>query len=302
MDDARTSRAKKAPPVPLPEFDEETYLRLNPDVLVAVAEGKFHSAREHYEHYGRAEGRLAVAPRDLPRNKIIITARPGSTDEAPHTPMGAVDIIKLSSAGGLFISGWVNDSLDRLDSVELYVAGWSVAFSASGLARVRRPDADKVAGLNTPHALGFWGFIYAGRRLPSGKCNVVMRLKSGAELILIVNIELQDDIDLRDNVLCHLASVQYQGPAYFNSVASIGRAIGTQLVDFSQMLTRKAVSAPYIQRFHRSGRVPRASMIVCLYGKPNYLALQQALFSRQAGLRITSLSMFATATLWRRFC
>ncbi|MDE1896441.1 MAG: glycosyltransferase family 2 protein [Rhodospirillales bacterium] len=283
MDESTTGRVKKAPPAPLPEFDEETYLRLNPDVLVAVAEGKFRSAREHYEHYGRAEGRLAMAPRDLPRDKIIITARPGSTGEAPHAPLGAVDAIKLSSAGGLFVTGWVNDSLDRLDSVELYVAGWSVAFSATGLARVRRPDADKVAGLLTPHALGFWGFIYAGQRLPSGKCNVVMRLKSGAQLILILNIELQDDLELRDNVLNHLASAQYPGPAYFNAVSSIGRAIGTQLVDFSQMLTRKAVSTPYIERFHRSGRVPKASVIVCLYGKPNYLALQQALFSGQAG-------------------
>ncbi|MBU6448862.1 MAG: glycosyltransferase [Rhodospirillales bacterium] len=283
MDDGTTGRARKAPPAPLPEFDEETYLRLNPDVLMAVAEGKFRSAREHYEQYGRAEGRLAMAPRDLPRDKIIITARPGSTGEAPHTPLGAVDTIKLSSAGGLFVTGWVNDSLDRLDSVELYVAGWSVAFSAASLARVRRPDADQVARLATPHALGFWGFIYAARRLPTGKCNAVMRLKSGAELILIVNIESQDDLDLRSTVLNHLASAQYPGPAYFNSVSSIGRAIGSQLVDFSQMLTRKAVSTPYIERFHHGGRVPKASVIVCLYGKPDYLALQQALFSRQAG-------------------
>ena len=282
MNNATTGKAGKAPPAPLPEFDEETYLRLNPDVLVAVAEGKFSSAREHYEHYGRAEGRLAMAPRDLPRDKIIITARPGSTGEAPHTPLGAVDTIMLSGAGGLFVAGWVNDSLDRLDSVELYVAGWSIAFSAASLARVCRPDADQVAKLAMPHALGFWGFIYAGRRLPTGKCNVVMRLKSGAELILIVNIELQDDLAVQSAVLNHLAGARYPGVAYFNAVASIRRAIGAQLVDFSQMLTRKAVSAPYIQRFHQSGRTPKASVIVCLYGKPNYLALQQALFARQA--------------------
>ena len=280
-----TGKTGEAPPprAPLPEFDEETYLRLNPDVLVAVAEGKFRSAREHYEHYGRAEGRLAMAPRDLPRDRIIITARPGSTDEAPHAPRGALDMIKLSSSGGLFVAGWVNDSLDRLETVELYVAGWSIALSATGLARVRRPDAEQVAGLAMPHALGFWGFIYAARRLPTGKCNVVMRLKSGAELIQIVNIELQDDLELRGTVLNHLAAAHYPGPAYFNTVASISRAIGTQLVDFSRMLTRRAVSAPYVERFHQSGRMPKASVIVCLYGKPDYLALQQALFSRQAG-------------------
>lgn len=283
MKDGAKGKAGTAPPAPLPGFDEETYLRLNPDVLVAVAEGKFHSGREHYEHYGRAEGRLAVAPSGLPRDKIIITAPPGQGEEAPHAPSGAVDAIKLSSSGGLYVTGWVNDSLDRLDSVELYVAGWAIAFSAAGLARVRRPDAEQVIGLHMPHAVGFWGFIYAARRLPPGKCNVVMRLKSGAELNLIVDIEPADDIELRGTVLNHIAASHYSGPVYFNAVAAIDGAIGAQLVDFSQMLTRRAVSTAYVERFHQAGRVPKASVIVCLYGKPEYLALQQALFARQPG-------------------
>ncbi len=121
------------------------------------------------------------------------------------------------------------------------------------------------------------------RRLPLGKCNVVMRLKSGAELSLIVKIEPVDDIELRGTVLNHLATSHYSGPAYFNAVSVIDKAIGTQLVDFSQMLTRRAVGAPYIERFHQGGRVPKASVIVCLYGKSDYLALQQALFARQPG-------------------
>ncbi|WP_298224104.1 glycosyltransferase [Acidocella sp.] len=283
MNDVTTGKAKRAPPAPLSEFDEETYLRLNPDVLVAVAEGKFRSAREHYEHYGRAEGRLAVAPRDLPRDRIIITARPGGADEAPNAPAGAVDTIKLSSAGGLFVAGWINDSLDRLDAVELYVAGWSIAFSAANLARVRRPDAESAAGLAVPHSLGFWGFIYAARRLPAGKCNAVLRLKSGAERIVIVTIEALGDLELRGTVLNYLASAHYYGPTGFSVASSIRQTIGAQLVDFSRMLTIRAVSAPFVERFHQIGRVPKASVIVCLHGKADYLAVQQALFSVKAG-------------------
>ncbi|MGE4483371.1 glycosyltransferase family 2 protein [Acidocella sp.] len=267
----------------LPGFDEETYLRLNPDVLVAVAEGKFRSGREHYEHYGHAEGRLAVAPSGLPRDRVIITARSGQPAETPHTPVGVVDAIKLSVSGGIYIEGWVNDALDRLDTVELYVAGWSIAFSASGLARTRRPDAEQVAGVHTPHPVGFWGFIHAAQHLPWGKCNVVLRLKSGAELVQIVTIEPVGDIELRGTMLNHLAVSHYPGPAYFNAVAAIDKAIGAHLVDFSRMLTRRAVSAPYIERFHQPGRVPRASVIVCLYGKAEYLALQQATFARCPG-------------------
>ncbi len=285
MSDAAKGKAGKAPvkPATPPPFDEDTYLRLNPDVLVAVAEGKFHSGREHYEHYGRAEGRLAMAPSGLPRDKIIITMPPGQTEEPALPPVGVMDAIRLSAAGGVYVTGWVNDSLDRLDTIELYVAGWSIAFSAAGLARVRRPDAEQVVGLHMPHAMGFWGFIYAARRLPIGKCNVVIRMKSGAELAMTGKIDPVDDIELRGIMLNQLVSSHYPGPTYFNAVAVIDKAIGPQLVDFSQMLTRRAVAAPYVERFHQSGRMPKASVIVCLYGKAEYLALQQALFARQAG-------------------
>lgn len=272
-----------AQPVLPSEFDEESYLRLNPDVLLAVAEGKFRSGREHYEVYGKEEGRLAVAPSGLPRDKIIITARPGQAEEAPHVPLGAVDAIRLSPAGGLYVTGWVNDSLDPLDTVELYVAGWSVAFSASGLARARRPDAESVVRLHLPHSLGFWGFIYAGQRLAPGKCNVVLRMKSGAELSIIVQIEQAEDLELRGIMLNQIATAHYPGPAYFNAPAVIGNAIGAQLVDFSQMLTRRALGTAYVERFHQQGKVRKASIIVCLYGKAEYLALQQGIFARQPG-------------------
>ncbi|WP_298215006.1 hypothetical protein [Acidocella sp.] len=284
---AKSAKAGPARVQPLaaPEgaFDEQTYLRLNPDVLIAVAEGKFRSGREHYELYGKAEGRLAAAPAGLPRDKILITARPGQAEEAPHPPQGAVDAIKLSPSGGLYVTGWVHDALDRLDALELYVPGWSTAFSAAALARTRRPDAEEVVKPHLPHALGFWGFIHAGQHLGAGKCNVVMRMKSGAELSLIVAIETVEDLELRFLAFQQLATAHYPGPAYFNAPAVIAAAIGPQLVEFSAMLTRRAVSAPFIERFHQPGRRPLASIIVCLYGRPEYLRLQQALFARQPG-------------------
>lgn len=41
-----------------PDFDETAYLRQNPDVAAAVAEGKLASGYDHYVRYGRTEGRL----------------------------------------------------------------------------------------------------------------------------------------------------------------------------------------------------------------------------------------------------
>lgn len=38
-------------------FNEAEYLELNPDVAAAVKEGRFRNGREHYEKYGKSEGR-----------------------------------------------------------------------------------------------------------------------------------------------------------------------------------------------------------------------------------------------------
>ncbi|MBB5374067.1 glycosyltransferase family protein [Acidocella aromatica] len=266
-------------------FDEEIYLRLNPDVLVAVAAGKFGSGREHYERFGRAEGRQISAPGVMPRGRVIMTAQPDQVAEQPRAPVGSLDAIRISPAGGIYVVGWVNDAQDRLDSIDLFFAGWSVSFDGASLARIRRPDVESAMGLGGSHAYGFWGFLYAARRLSGGSCNVVLRLKSGAERSVMVTADSADDYTMRDIALGQVAQAQYLGKAYYAASASVEGGIGEQLIDFNQMLSRRAVNAPYVERFGRQGASYKASIIVCLYGKPEYLFLQQALFSRHPAMR-----------------
>ena len=49
---------------PPPDFDEERYLNINPDVAKAVSDGAFKNGFEHYYRYGRGEGRTRPT-RDL---------------------------------------------------------------------------------------------------------------------------------------------------------------------------------------------------------------------------------------------
>ena len=265
-------------------FSEELYLRLNPDVLMAVEAGTFRSGREHYEHFGRAEGRPTMVPSGTVRDRVIITADPDKIAEKPRSPAGNIDHIKISAAGGIYVIGWVNDTQDRLDSVDLYFSAWSISFSAANLARVRRPDAEASIGLLTPHSCGFWGFLYAARRLPATMCSAIIRLKSGAELQAMIMVDAVEDDALRNIALSGLALAEYLGNPYFAAVQSIDAAIGTQLVDFNQMLTRRAVNAPYIERFGRTNASYKGSIIVCLFGKTEYLYVQQAIFSHQPGI------------------
>lgn len=275
-------------PVPPPAtdapFNEELYLRLNPDVLMAVTAGTFRSGREHYEHFGRAEGRPTMAPSSLVRDRVVIMADPDKIADKPRAPAGNIDHIKISPAGGIYVVGWVNDSQDRLDSVDLYFSAWSISFSAANIARVRRPDAEASVGLLTPQSSGFWGFLYAARRLPANICSAIVRLKSGAELHAIVTVDTVEDEELRNITLSGLALAKYVGNPYFAAVQSIDAAIAAQLIDFNQMLTRRAVNAPYIERFGRTDARYKGSIIVCLFGKTEYMAVQQATFARQPGI------------------
>jgi GT2 family glycosyltransferase len=265
-------------------FDEEIYLRLNADVRQAVASGTFRSGRDHYDRYGRKEGRPFQVPETVVRDRIFTAGNPDAGGLATP-PAASVDTVKISHSGGIFLVGWVNDTLDRLDSVDLYFSSWSISFDSKSLARLRRPDAEAAVGKGAEHAYGFWGFLYGARRLTAGGCSVVLRLKSGLEVSYRIIAEAIEDDALRTIALTHLAHTQYFGNAYFEAVATIDNSIGEQLVDFNKMLSRRAVNGPYVERFGRSGRRYKGSIVVCLYGRPEYMFLQSAMFSRQPGMQ-----------------
>ncbi len=87
-------------------FDEASYLRANPDVAAAVQAGQFKSGRQHYDKYGRNEGRRLVAeaaPEPVPV-PVPVPVPQEPADLAVHSlirferrapsPQNAVDIFR----------------------------------------------------------------------------------------------------------------------------------------------------------------------------------------------------------------
>jgi GT2 family glycosyltransferase len=290
MDD-QTAPAKLKPPgqsgsrpVAAAAFDEDTYLRFNPDVRLAVSNGAFASGREHYERYGRAEGRpyQRLNPKD--RNRVIQTADAAARREAAMPPAGAVESIRISPTGGIFVVGWINDARDRLDSLDLYFSTWSVAFDTTTIARTRRPDAEHALGSAGRHLYGFWSFLYAGRPLAGGQCSAVLRLRSGAEIAFVINADLVTDQELRKSTLGYLAAASFYGNQPFEAVASIDSGIGAQLVQLNKAISREITASAYVERFGTGRARYRGSLIVCLYGRAEHLFLQNAMFAQQSGM------------------
>src|SRR6185437_16133677 len=64
----------------------------------------------------------------------------------------------------------------------------------------------------------------------------------------------------------------------------IGGTLGRQLVAFNKALSRRLCAAPYVESFNKRTRKPKGSIIVCLYGRPEFLFVQNALFSQLPGI------------------
>lgn len=286
MDDERDARAiaagGRAPASAEDGFDEAIYLRLNPDVRQALAAGAIGSAREHFEHHGRAEGRPYKLIDKAHRNRVILA---GNAEAAARTKRaGAIESVRISETGGIFVIGWADDAADPLDSIDLYCGGWSVCFDAAALARSRRIDVESALGNVARHPHGFWGFLFAGRALGSGPCNAVIRLASGAEAAVAVAAQATSDHELRKIVLGYLATLSFYGNAQFAAATSLRGGIGGQLVALNRTIGRRLVARPYAQRFGSARPRYRGSLVVCLYGRPEYMFLQTAAFAREPGM------------------
>jgi GT2 family glycosyltransferase len=265
-------------------FDEETYLRFNPDVRAALAGGLFASGRDHYERYGKAEGRHFKKLAPTARDRVVAIGNIDSPRPRPRNWACSLDQVVISRSGGIFIAGWVNDYLEVLDSIDLYLGEWAISFDGAGLARQRRGDVEAARELPARHPYGFWGFIFAGRKLPGGPCSAVIRLKTGAEASLLVGAEVVEDDELRSIALMHMERAGYFGQKIFEATSAIAGGNGAQLVAFNKAITKRAVAAPYAERFGAADRAYKGSLIVCLYGRTEFMFLQHALFSKQTAM------------------
>jgi GT2 family glycosyltransferase len=266
-------------------FDEDSYLRFNPDVRAAVAAGLFASGAEHFARYGKAEGRQTARPANPLRDRVIATSTLDIPRPRPRNWACSIDSVIISPAGGVYFAGWVNDYLETLDSIDLYFGEWAISFSGAGIARTRRPDVEAARDLPARHNYGFWGFVYAARPLPAGPCSIVIRLKSGAEASLLIPAEFLSDLELRSTLLAQIETSSYFGPPAFETAHALTPAIGAQIIAFNKSLAAPAIKAPYAERFGHAKDNYKGTIIVHLADNLDAIFLQQALLAQQPGIQ-----------------
>jgi len=273
-------------PLSVEVFDETGYLRLNPDVRRAVELGQIESGYAHYFWHGRAEGRaLPDSPREA-RNVMLLSPPDNSRlDVFPKEARCSLEALIIAPHAGLMIVGWIDDASHPLNCIRIIGPDWRVVVDASHFLRVRREDVEKALGNHRLHAFGFIGFLHFDRGgTPSGAVQVELWQAGAFSSVVQFTPTLVEDLELRDTILAQVAAASYFGNSQIESLEYLERGLGAELVRFNVAITRRVASAPYIARFGRQGQVRRGSIVVCLYGKPEYFFLQNCLYSGLNGI------------------
>ena len=267
-------------------FDEAGYLRLNPDVQRAVEMGQIESGYAHYFWHGRAEGRaLPDGPREARNTMLLSPNDSGRLDVFPKEARYSLEALIISPKAGLMIVGWIDDVSHPLSCIRIIGPDWRVVIDASCFLRLRRADVEKAIGSHRMHAFGFIGFVHFDRGgATSGPVQVELWQAGGFSSAAQVAPTTVEDVDLRDTVLAHIAGASFHGNSCIETIQHLEHGLGAELVRFNVAITRRVAAAAYVERFGPQSQSRRGSIVVCLYGKPEYFFLQNCLYSGLAGI------------------
>lgn len=278
---ATTSPPKRAEPVSAPfssdtgpeDFDESTYLAAFPDVAQSIRAGDFLSALQHYEFHGRREGRLTD-----PVYEELVRA------DTAGFPAACVDRIFGCKDGQCLVWGWVND--DEQDPVSKLVLrnAFGLRGSTTAIYRYRRKDVTDHLGLPEDRSLAFWAIIAIARpETMSAPADVTVSV--GAEhKTFTCRIHQVDEERFRELALELVAKTHAVGYSPVETFSYLDAGLGRSLIALNLKISgRMALGGQTVQIGVAPAR-PEASVIVCLFGKPELLMIQCALLSKCRGI------------------
>ena len=266
-------------------FDEEGYLTLNPDVREAIERGECESGYAHYLEYGHAERRPAPHMPTEKRNVLLASGESGASVALPDQSRSAVEALFIAPDAGLMIVGWIDDLTHPIDCIRIISGAWRVVLDESHLIRVRRMDVEEVIDGRTSHPFGFFGMLHfeQGGDI-SGPVKVELWHKRGLIVVLQSAATIVTEVELRNAALSKLATSAFLGNSAIESMSYLERGVGAELIKLNRSITQRIVAAPFVERFGAHTESPRGTIIVCLYGKPEFYFIQNCLFAGLPGI------------------
>ena len=265
-------------------FDEAEYLLANPDVHASVTAAEFASAYHHYILHGREEGRPLYGDSPERRNCLVRHRRAGDKSAPKAEVRFSVEVALMSPRGGVMVVGWLDDMTAALDWVKLAGSGWHMTLSPNRLARFRRTDVEAALSAVGVHSFGFFAFAYAAENLGDvDSCKVTLRLADSREASKELPVRRVSEIELRNTALSYVSDSEFFGNRQVEAVRLLRGPVGSTIIRHNRDISSEIVRGAHVERFGPRGKKVLGSIVVCLYGKPEYLFLQNALFAGGKG-------------------
>jgi GT2 family glycosyltransferase len=259
-------------------FDERAYLDVYDDVILALDIAEIDSAREHFERFGQREGRHTderyISALGLGRDQ------PAQQEPAPLT----VDAIVVSASGTALLLGWTDDRDNPIENL-LVVAEGQHAWLTTSFGRLRRSDVETALGAPAGYLFGFWAVVRLGTKPSTAKPWLVRsRHRDGRYRQSEGQPRQMSDAELRDTILAHFATAEFHGNRDIESFLTLGSGIGTNLIELNRDISKAITTGAWVSTYGPERPSYDGSIIVCLFGKSEFLFVQSALFSMDAGL------------------
>lgn len=255
------------------DFDEVAYLAAYPDVSQAIVSGQCESALNHYYAHGQRESRLDT----------LTYRRAWVSSNTATFPAGNIDALYGSDTGRCLIFGWINDS-ERTPISQLALSSTQGLWGTTRtFARCRRPDVENALEITGDRHFGFWASILVESPATlCGEIDVVVAVGDERKTYRS-RIQPVSNKRLQEIAFEYLAGAQYLGDAWGGAFTQLDTGIGNSLIDVSAQLAQDVARGGYQVRFGPSRSAWDGSVIVCLFGRVEFLSLQASLFSRCAG-------------------
>lgn len=270
-------------------FNEDAYLATFPDVLLALEIGDFDTAEAHFLEHGIKEGRLqeeryiqavlAGSAAPLSRHSI-----PAPATAHPGAPVGfSIDTVVVSDSGTALLVGWADDRESPLASLSVFV-GQERGWNTTAFGRTRRTDTQAALAASPGHCFGFWAVL---RIDPATALHqpwtIKLHLANGRHSAVPAVPRFLPDLEARDLMLGYVAAVEHYGNRDVETFIALEHGAGADLVAFNRRISADIVAHPHVVHHGPKRRHFRASLVICLYGRPEFMFLQGALFHPALG-------------------
>jgi GT2 family glycosyltransferase len=232
-------------------------------------------------HEKREKARLEA---EALRRKNLMFELNGSTSAqtvgAPQQPVVSIqiDTIIASRAGTALVVGWIDDRDNPMTRLHVF-ADLDPALDPTAFGRVRRPDVDSALQAHN-HLFGFWAVLNVARPLsPDDKWMVRGDLTRGHSETATAGAKILTDTALRTTILEYFASTEYYGSRHIESYIALEAGIGKALVGLNRRITNGIVAGAWVSYYGPNRASYLGSIIVCLFGKHEFMFIQSALFS-----------------------